>query len=481
MAACSRALPSTSLSRKMQFDISQAYLPFVDLENVSSRRELLRDFRYHIMEGGRGGGKSHFIAELLVIEGFLKQQRILCTRQIQKSIKASVLQLLADKIDKLGLSGFYDIQRTQILGQNGTVFLFEGLQSNIDSIKSMEGITRVWVEEAHGVVDESWQVLIPSIRGEGSKFIISMNPGNVLDASYQRFIERPPASSIHRKINFDSNPFFPDVLEAERLDCLDRFPDAYDHIWLGAPTADSEHAIIKPSWIEAAVDAHRVLGFDMAGVMACGLDVADEGADSNALATRHGSVVIDLEEWRKGDVIFSANKAYEHACAISADELIYDSIGVGAGVKAQTRLLEESNARLDVHGFNAGGAVIQPESEYMVGKKNRDMFSNIKAQAWWQMRDRFSKTYRAIKEGAQYPADELISLSSSLPYLSQLKAELSRPMVDYDNNGRVKVESKKDMKKRGIPSPNLADAVIMAFAPKEQSSGGLLLPARLRR
>ena len=136
---------------------------------------------------------------------------------------------------------------------------------------------------------------------------------------------------------------------------------------------------------------------------------------------------------------------------------------------------------MQVSGFNAGGSVVSPESEYMVGKKNKDMFSNIKAQAWWQMRDRFSKTYKAVREGAEYPADELISLSSMLPHLEQLKAELSRPMVDYDNNGRAKVESKKDMAKRGIPSPNLADSLIMAFAPTEQNSGGVLLPRRLRR
>lgn len=466
----------------MQFDISEAYLDYVDLENVAERKELLRDFRYHIMEGGRGGGKSHFIAELLVVEGFLKPHRILCTRQIQKSIKASVIQLLSDKIDKLGLGSFYDVQRTQILGKNGTIFLFEGLQSNIDSIKSMEGITRVWVEEAHGVVNDSWVTLIPSIRGAGSKFIISMNPGNIMDASYTRFVANPPSSSIHKKINFDSNPFFPEVLNEERLECLERFPDAYDHIWLGEPVADSEHAIIKPSWIQAAVDANIVLGFEPSGTKVVGLDVADEGADSNAMTARHGSVVIDLEEWRKGDVIFSANKAFAYADEGGYDQLTYDSIGVGAGVKAETNRLSSLHTKhLKVSGFNAGGSVLNPDREYMVGKTNRDMFANIKAQAWWQMRDRFNKTFKAVREGAVYPPDELISLSSKLPHLEQLKAELSRPMVDYDNNGRTKVESKKDMAKRGIPSPNLADSLIMAFAPTESPSGAIFLPQRMMR
>ncbi|THA08940.1 PBSX family phage terminase large subunit, partial [Rodentibacter pneumotropicus] len=118
-------------------------------------------------------------------------------------------------------------------------------------------------------------------------------------------------------------------------------------------------------------------------------------------------------------------------------------------------------------GFNAGGAVVNPEREYLAGKTNGDMFANVKVQAWWAVRDRFYKTYRAVEFGDKYPVDELISLDGKLPNLEYLKAELSRPRVDYDNNGRVKVESKKDMKKRGIPSPNLADALIMCFAPLE--------------
>ena len=97
------------------------------------------------------------------------------------------------------------------------------------------------------------------------------------------------------------------------------------------------------------------------------------------------------------------------------------------------------------------------------------MFSNIKAQSWWSLRDRFYKTYRAIKHGDVYPDDELISLSSGIKELEYLKAELSRPRVDYDNNGRVKVESKKDMRKRGIPSPNMADALVMCYAPTKQN------------
>ena len=116
-------------------------------------------------------------------------------------------------------------------------------------------------------------------------------------------------------------------------------------------------------------------------------------------------------------------------------------------------------------GFNAGGAVVKPEQKYF-DRKNKDFFRNIKAQMWWTVRDRFYNTWRAIEHGDIYPEDQLISLDSEKigKELEYLKAELSRPMIVYDENGKVGVESKKDMKKRGIPSPNKADAFIMSFA-----------------
>ena len=123
----------------------------------------------------------------------------------------------------------------------------------------------------------------------------------------------------------------------------------------------------------------------------------------------------------------------------------------------------------------SGGAVHKPDSMYTTGKTNRDMFANVKAQAWWSLRDRFYKTHRAITEGAIYDPSELISLSSGIKDLEKLMAELSRPRVDYADLGRTKVESKKDMAKRGIPSPNLADALVMCYAPVQEDMAGLLL------
>lgn len=376
------------------------------------------------------------------------------------------------------------MQRTSIRHLiTGSEFMFYGIKNNPTKIKSLEGIDICWMEEAEAVSKDSWDILIPTIRKPGSEIWVSYNPKNILDDTHQRFVISPPDDICLLTVNYTDNPHFPDVLRLEMEECKRKDYDLYLHIWEGEPVADSDMAIIKPSWIAAAVDAHKLLGFDIAGEKRVGFDVADEGEDSNALTLRHGSVAVDVRDWDRGDVIESSNRVNLYAEQNAADEIVYDSIGVGAGVKAQLGRI----AKVNVQGFNAGGAVLHPESEYMAGKKNKDMFSNIKAQSWWHVRDRFYKTWRCVEARKadpdctlEYSPDELISLSSSIPKLEYLKAELSRPWVDYDGNGKVKVESKKDMKKRGIPSPNMADSLIMAFAPLIRKPM-VIDPSQLRR
>ncbi|WP_354474565.1 PBSX family phage terminase large subunit [Pantoea sp. UYEF8] len=420
-------------------------------------------------KGGRGSGKSWTIARLLVEIARRGAYRFLCARELQNSISDSVIRLLDDTINREGYQAEFEVQRASIRHLiTGSEFMFYGIKNNPTKIKSLEGIDICWMEEAEAVSKESWDILIPTIRKPGSEIWVSYNPKNILDDTHQRFVIAPPDDICLLTVNYSENPWFPDVLRLEMEECKRKDYDLYLHIWEGEPVADSDMAIIKPSWVAAAVDAHKLLGFDIAGEKRVGFDVADEGEDSNAITLRHGSVAIDVMEWDRGDVIESSNRVNLYAEQQQADEIIYDSIGVGAGVKAQLGRI----AKVNIQGFNAGGAVLYPESEYISGKKNKDMFSNIKAQAWWHVRDRFYKTWRCVEARKadpdcilEYKPDELISLSSDIKKLEYLKAELSRPWVDYDGNGKVKVESKKDMKKRGIPSPNMADSLIMAFAP----------------
>ncbi|MBG0644818.1 PBSX family phage terminase large subunit [Enterobacter kobei] len=422
-------------------------------------------------KGGRGSGKSWTIARLLVEISRRGCYRFLCARELQNSISDSVIRLLDDTINREGYASEFEVQRASIRHLvTGSEFMFYGIKNNPTKIKSLEGIDICWMEEAEAVSKESWEILIPTIRKPGSEIWVSYNPKNILDDTHQRFVISPPDDICLLTVNYTDNPWFPDVLRLEMEECKRKDYDLYLHIWEGEPVADSDMAIIKPSWIAAAVDAHLKIGFEASGRKRIGFDVADEGEDSNATTLAHGSVVTDCQQWNKGDVITSADRVKNYAEEVRASEIVYDSIGVGAGVKAHLKRV----CRIPATGFNAGESVFKPDAKYADGKTNKDMFSNIKAQAWWGVRDRFYNTWRVVKHLEANPddrdfvkqfSDQLISLSSGIKQLEYLKAELSRPWVDYDNNGRVKVESKKDMKKRGIPSPNMADSLIMAFAP----------------
>lgn len=203
--------------------------------------------RYKVMHGGRGGGKSWSVAGVLLTMAASRPLRILCAREIQKSIKQSVHQLLTDLIARLGLGSFFEVLETEIRGINGSQFFFAGLQSHtVDSIKSFEGCDIVWVEEAHGVSKKSWDVLIPTIRKEGSEIWLTLNPDMETDETYQRFISTPSPDTWVTAINWRDNPWFPRVLDEERRKAKrSMLADDYAHIWDGRPRRVSAGAIYR--------------------------------------------------------------------------------------------------------------------------------------------------------------------------------------------------------------------------------------------
>lgn len=194
---------------------------------------LFKPSRYKIAYGGRGGAKSWGIARALLIQGAQRPLRILCAREIQKSINESVHQLLKDQIEALGLSDFYDALATEIRGKNGTQIAYAGLKHNISNVKSKEGLDIVWVEEADNTSKGSWDTLIPTIRKEGSEIWVSFNPELDSDETYKRFVLNPPPNAIVQKIGWQDNPWFPDVLRAEKDALKERDPDAYLTVWEG--------------------------------------------------------------------------------------------------------------------------------------------------------------------------------------------------------------------------------------------------------
>jgi phage terminase large subunit len=428
--------------------------------------------RNRVLYGGRSSSKSWDAAGFAI---FLAQQmklKFLCTRQFQNRIEDSVYSLLKIQIERFGLRSKFRILDNKIIcTATGSEFVFYGLWRQIDEVKSIESIDIHWSEEAHLLTEAQWKVLEPTIRKQGSQHWLIFNPRLATDFVYKRFVLNPPPRTVKRLINYDENPFLSQtmrqVIEAARLEDEDEF----NHIYLGVPRDDDETSVIKRSWLMAAIDAHETLGIESVGSRRIGFDVADAGEDACAMVQAHGSLSTWSDVWKakEDELLKSCTRVWTRARDEGAS-IIYDAIGVGAGSGAKFNELNQAQGQRIQHAkFFAGGAVVRPDAFYdQVSKvKNKDFFANVKAQAWWLIADRYRNTYDAIRNGQKYEVDEMLFLDSSMPNLNQLIDELSTPKRDYDNAGRVKVEGKKDLSKREVPSPNLADALIMANLPAD--------------
>lgn len=225
-----------------RFTIPRKFQPLLDP---------IGSWRYRVFYGGRGSAKSHSFARALLIHGMQRRLRIFCLREYQASMKQSVHLILSDLIRKHGLEGrYYRIAKTEIIGHQGTEFFFGGLRQDIDQIKSTEGIDIAWVEEAHSVRKDAWEILIPTIRAAGSEIWVSFNPDELTDNTYQRFcIEgKTPARSLIRKVTWRDNPYLSDVLREEREDLLRNDPEAEAHVWEGEPWTRSDAQVLKGKW-----------------------------------------------------------------------------------------------------------------------------------------------------------------------------------------------------------------------------------------
>lgn len=205
---------------------------------------LFKPARFKVLYGGRDSAKSWSIARALLLEGAEQPLPIGCFREVQKSIKDSVHQLLANQVEELGLGKFYDIKHERIVGQNGTTFGFAGLSAQTrESIKSWEGLKRAWVEEAQTVSKRSWDILEPTIRAPGSEIWISFNPDMDTDETYQRFVVNPSPEVASAFVNWNDNPWRSKVLDAARERMQRESPDDFAHIYGGLCRPAVEGAI----------------------------------------------------------------------------------------------------------------------------------------------------------------------------------------------------------------------------------------------
>ena len=311
------------------------------------------------------------------------------------------------------------------------------------------------------------------------------NPRLVSDY-VETFKHDPDNGTIVRQINFDENPFLSNTMlrKIERMKENDY--EEYEHIYLGIPRNDDDLVVIKRSWIEAAIDAHIKLGIAVQGKSRIGYDVADSGKDLNSQLEMKGIVAVFGENWKgkEDELDISCQRVYSRALLSQAD-IHYDSIGVGAGCGPFFKGMNEARTKdngyipIDYFKFIAGAKVVNPDDNYIDGGQNGDnvtnasFFENLKAQSWWVVADRFRNTYNAVTKGTEYEEHELISISSDLGNVANLVAELSTPRRKFSKAGKVMVESKEDLAKRDIKSPNDADAFIAANAPFESAPAAM--------
>lgn len=242
------------------------------------------------------------------------------------------------------------------------------------------------------------------------------------------------------------------------------------------------NTIIALEWVDAAVDAHLTIPYLAADlppdVWGAGLDIADDGDDRNAMALRQWIILRSVEEWGERDPGVTTRRAYAACRDHLPMKIQYDCIGLGAAVKSEyNRWVDEgliNQSQFRFVPWNAGSKVINPYERVIpdddMSPLNRNMFGNFKAQAWWSLRTRFYKTWRAVNEGVVYPAEELISLDSSMPLLQQLKKELIQPTKGESSSLQMIVNKKPN----GTKSPNLADAVVQCMFPAPDDAGTVL-------
>lgn len=312
------------MAQKLRIEVARAFVP------------LLEPARYKGVWGGRGSGKSHAFAELLVEKAMMKAGlHAVCVREIQKDLKHSAKKLIEDKIRKFGVQQHFNILDKEIKTPGGGVIIFQGMQDHTaDSIKSLESFDVAWIEEGQTISSRSLELLRPSLRAPGSEIWASWNPRNASDPIDTFFRGPTPfPGSICLKANYDSNPWFTAELEEERSHDERSNPVRYAHIWLGEyePAAvgalfdrltlhrNRRHEPPTLKRIVVAVDPNisSEPGADETGVIVCGLGEDGRGYVLEDATVKGGPTdwarraVVMFDKWDADGVVIETNQGGE--------------------------------------------------------------------------------------------------------------------------------------------------------------------------
>ena len=376
---------------------------------------------YKITAGGRGSGKSWSIASLLMQQLTAEKHNLVCCREIQKSLDDSVYKLCVETIKRLKLGG-WNVLRDVLENENGSRVIFRGLKDLRagNAIKSLEGYDRCWIEEAQSVSAESLQMLIPTIRMNGSEIWASYNPNTEEDAIESLKLRE---GAVVVKCNWNDNPWFTEKLAKDREADYKFNPDLARHIWEGEYLAQADNSVMSRIAVHEAMERE----VDSEGDYQIAVDVARYGSDSSIISMRKGLKMIDLKEYKNISLVelcghIEVMAGNNHDMTIKVDET-----GVGGGV---VDILQGRGYR-NVIGINFGS---KPQ--------DTDKFADLPSEMW-----------------CTFPISDVSLLNDS-----GLFHELTDRRFSYDHKARRQVESKDSYKARnGGKSPDKADSVLMLY------------------
>jgi phage terminase large subunit len=392
-----------------------------NLEKVITKIEKFRQpARYKLIEGGRGSAKSWSAGSLILQKSNYERKKILCCREIQKSIDQSVHALLCNTIKRLRYNDWIIRDNWIEHKKVGSLFIFQGLRDirAATSTKSIEDVDICWVEEAHSVVKESWDILIPSIRNIGSEIWATWNATSLYDPVNDL---KNREDVIHEFVTYRDNPFFNDVLEKERLYDLEHRPADYQHIWEGLPRNIGDNTVFSIEQISEAVKREA----SDEGAEECGVDVARYGNDETVMRRRKGMKHVAVKRMRKAETVEVANAIWDFIDHRRNIPIKIDS-GYNPGV-------------IDV--LRSFGALVIPIG-FGESANDQDLYVNTISEMWFT-----------------FPIDE-----AEVPDEQELKLQLSSRKYKYDNKGRKCIESKDEYKNRTKKnSPDDADSLLLCY------------------
>jgi len=417
--------------------------------------------RFKGIEGGRGSAKTSTVAIIFVMFSYREECRLLCGREVQKSMKQSSYMAIKKAVYKLMLQPFFDFQVDKIVcRRTKSEFMFNGLSgSSIDQVLSMEGIKYVWIEQAESISERSLKLLTPTIRENGSEIWATWNPRNSFDP-IQKFFKTYEDEAIVRHVNYYDNPFFPQALELERKICELRMPSEYPHIWLGEFQEIGEQTVLPYMQLKQCVGAHKKLNYDPSNSLCYfGLDVADGGKDKPAVAIRKGALVTEARELGSKNGYEIVEAIFPEVVEQKAVRVYYDATGVGASVKSELFRMNKFNRLPFVpEGFLFGGKVQGGQRLFCANITNQQYFSRLNAQGFWNLRLRLNSTLAALRGETSVPLESCLFFDESVP--DAALQELAQITYDRDNSNRLRI----DKAPGSTQSPNLADAIMMSFA-----------------